>query len=247
MANRKRMSEHADVRTLLRLDGSRPERDVSHALLAPTEADTGRLAIRLLDTIMTAALVCDLRCRVVLANSAGHRLQRDGILQFAGGSGDPGIATLERAATRTLRRAIAEAAQLGAHPDSGGVVQVPRRAPQSFLLANVAPLAGDGSGTFAIVLIQDPLDADADIARQVREAFGATPAEARLGAALARGATRQEHAAATGVKASTIKTQLRGLFLKTDTRRETDLVRLLLSIPRLARGNTRSSRAAEIA
>jgi len=169
------------------------------------------------------------------------------VLQFGAASGDPGLVTLERGRTRALRRALADAAEFMAHNESGGVVPVPRRAPLPDLLANVAPLAGERQAGFALVLIQDPLDLDTALERQVREAFGATPAEARLGAALARGLTRQEHAAAMGVKASTVKTQLGGLFLKTDTRREADLVRLLLSIPRFARDVAAAERAADVA
>jgi DNA-binding CsgD family transcriptional regulator len=241
------MSEFGDNHTLSYLDGPKPGAGVAHATLVPGAAAAGAagLPVRILDTIVTAALICDGRGRVVLTNAAARRFHREGVLQFGLGSGDPAIATLERGTTRALRQAIADSAQANAHSDAGGVVQVPRRAPLSFLLANVAPLVGDMSAPFALVLIADPLDLATGIERHVRAAFGATPAEARLGAALARGSTRQEHAAAMGVKASTVKTQLGGLFLKTDTRREADLVRLLLSIPRFARDAGSVARAVE--
>lgn len=229
------MSDFSDNHTLSYLDAGKHGIGTGPTTLVPAAGGIGGLSTRVVDTLVFAALVCDVRGRVVVANAMARRLSQDGVLQFGVGSGDPGVATLERAATRALRNAIGEAAQFNAPRDAGGVAQVPRRAPLSYLLANVAPLAGDGQAPYALVLIQDPLDLDTGIERHVREAFGATPAEARLGAALARGTTRQEHAAAMGVKASTVKTQLGGLFLKTYTRREADLVRLLLSIPRFAR------------
>ncbi|MBL8697541.1 MAG: helix-turn-helix transcriptional regulator, partial [Alphaproteobacteria bacterium] len=59
-------------------------------------------------------------------------------------------------------------------------------------------------------------------------------AETRLAVALARGICRKEYARSIGVQPSTVKTQVTNLFIKTGTRRESDLVRILTSVPRLA-------------
>jgi DNA-binding CsgD family transcriptional regulator len=66
---------------------------------------------------------------------------------------------------------------------------------------------------------------------QLLQLFPLTPAEARLARALAHGQTPEEYASETGVSIATVRTQLRAVFDKTGTRRQTDLIRLLVSIP----------------
>jgi len=55
-----------------------------------------------------------------------------------------------------------------------------------------------------------------------------TPAEARLAAALATGATLEQIAAAHRVTEATLRSQLRSIFSKTGTSRQAELVRLAL-------------------
>lgn len=58
-------------------------------------------------------------------------------------------------------------------------------------------------------------------------AFGLTPAEARVAALIARGATAPEAAEALGLGAETVKTHLKTIFQKTGAKRAKDLSRLL--------------------
>ena len=58
-------------------------------------------------------------------------------------------------------------------------------------------------------------------------AFGLTPAEARLAIHLATGASLTEAADMLGVTHNTVRAQLRAIFDKTDTHRQTELIRLL--------------------
>jgi DNA-binding CsgD family transcriptional regulator len=67
--------------------------------------------------------------------------------------------------------------------------------------------------------------------KQLIELFGLTPAEARVAKALATGTTLEDYAAAENLKLPTVKTQLREVFAKTNTRRQAALVGLLNSIP----------------
>lgn len=64
----------------------------------------------------------------------------------------------------------------------------------------------------------------------LRVIIGLTPAEARLASALLQGTSLDEAAAQLGVTRNTIRTQLRGLFIKTDTHRQSDLLRVLLRL-----------------
>lgn len=80
----------------------------------------------------------------------------------------------------------------------------------------------------AIVYILDP---ETDVARQLQTVcrlFALSPAEARLATLLTVGKTLQEAAKEMRVKDETARTYLKHIFLKTDTRRQADLVRVLL-------------------
>lgn len=58
-------------------------------------------------------------------------------------------------------------------------------------------------------------------------AFGLTPAELAVATALQRGLSPDEIAAERGVSIETVRSQIRGLMTKTDTRRQSELVALL--------------------
>jgi DNA-binding CsgD family transcriptional regulator len=61
----------------------------------------------------------------------------------------------------------------------------------------------------------------------LKTAFGLTPAEARVAAALAHGSTLQGVADELGISRETARDQLKSVFLKTDTHRQSQLVALL--------------------
>ncbi len=58
--------------------------------------------------------------------------------------------------------------------------------------------------------------------------FCLTPGEARLAKCLGEGLSLREAAAEFGVSVNTVRMQLRHVFAKTGTRRQLDLVRLIL-------------------
>ena len=65
----------------------------------------------------------------------------------------------------------------------------------------------------------------------LRNLYGLTAAEIAVAERLMNGDTPQQAAAALGIKLSTARFHLGALFRKTDTRRQAELVRLLLSLP----------------
>jgi DNA-binding CsgD family transcriptional regulator len=88
-----------------------------------------------------------------------------------------------------------------------------------------------GSRTVAMLLFHESnarVEIDPFI---VGATFDLTPAEARVGIALARGRSPDEIAVSNGVSISTVRTQLRALFAKTGTARQTELVGVLASLP----------------
>jgi DNA-binding CsgD family transcriptional regulator len=90
-------------------------------------------------------------------------------------------------------------------------------------------LAGEAEGVLCLAF---PLDhRRIATARQLMQLFGLSAAEARLVRALASGDTLESYARENGLKMPTVKSQLRSAFEKTDTGRQSALVRLIVGIP----------------
>jgi DNA-binding CsgD family transcriptional regulator len=68
-------------------------------------------------------------------------------------------------------------------------------------------------------------------AEVLAQAYGLTPAEARLAAAVAGGRELGELSEEWAVSTQTLRTQLKAVFAKTGVRRQTELVRLLAGAP----------------
>lgn len=84
------------------------------------------------------------------------------------------------------------------------------------------------------ILVVHPLDAPTRLDPLIVSlAFGLSPAEARVATAIAEGASPEEVARSRGVGLTTVRTQLRGVFEKMGVRRQSEMVRMLLELPRL--------------
>lgn len=81
----------------------------------------------------------------------------------------------------------------------------------------------------AIVVMRDPDRRASVSADVVRQLFGLTPAEAHLAALLAQGLDLDEAAAELGIRRNTARSQLQAVFMKTDVKRQSELVRMILS------------------
>ncbi|MEX3977849.1 helix-turn-helix transcriptional regulator [Paraburkholderia sp. EG287A] len=87
---------------------------------------------------------------------------------------------------------------------------------------------------FAALTFYHPRSAPLVDERVLATAFDLSPAECRIALLLAEGLTQKEIAAHVGVQHDTVRKQLQSIFQKTATRRQPDLLRLLLNLP--ARG-----------
>jgi DNA-binding CsgD family transcriptional regulator len=100
---------------------------------------------------------------------------------------------------------------------------------RSPLVVTAAPLperVGERGKPTVLVLLRDP-ETTRPRAAFLRDAFGLTPAEAAVAAALCCGAPVSKIAAELGVGLSTVRTHLKSALLKTGTRRQAELVALL--------------------
>jgi DNA-binding CsgD family transcriptional regulator len=89
----------------------------------------------------------------------------------------------------------------------------------------------DESGSKVLLLVTQPGYHRVATLGQLMQIFQLSPAEARLARAVAHGQDLEAFALEQGVKMTTIRTQMASIYGKTNVRRQTDLVRLILSVP----------------
>jgi DNA-binding CsgD family transcriptional regulator/PAS domain-containing protein len=103
------------------------------------------------------------------------------------------------------------------------------------LHVRVVPFPGERLGHrsqfAAIALIGDPNQGITVPPQMLQTIYGLTPAEARLSVMLSKGQSMAEAAAANGVTDETVRSQLKSVFHKTGTRRQSELISLLVSLP----------------
>jgi DNA-binding CsgD family transcriptional regulator len=112
----------------------------------------------------------------------------------------------------------------------GGAMLIPRGESRPLRL-HVAPLPPThipGGGNFAAIgFISDPDDTPSLPEDMLRELYGLTQSEARLASQIAAGVSLSDAANCIGVSRETVRTQLKSIFQKTGTRKQSDLIRLI--------------------
>ena len=161
--------------------------------------------------------------RIGHRNEAARRLMaKSSALRDVGGR----LTSSRADEARRLDRLVAAATSPDPARRTGGAMALARAGRRRLLHLTVAPLCAGGAGG-AVVCVGD-LEAGASPREQaLRELFGLTAAEARVAVALFEGATLKEAAAAFGVSRHTVHNQLTGIFDKTETTRQSELVRLM--------------------
>jgi DNA-binding CsgD family transcriptional regulator len=137
---------------------------------------------------------------------------------------------------RLLSHASNRAADQARTP--GGALSISRPSGAHPLSVMVVPLRTKGEAPgdrapAAAVFVSDPevrLDSNQ---QHLRELYALTVVEARLAAWLAQGKSVNEAAAAMGITVNTARAYLKRIYDKTGVRRQPELVRVLLSLPRL--------------
>ena len=84
------------------------------------------------------------------------------------------------------------------------------------------------TGPHSVVILLDFASPAEPSPVALRKMFGMTPAETRLAGALLRGQTPDEIAEEHGVRIGTIRSQLAAIYAKTNTRRQGELIALLV-------------------
>lgn len=192
-----------------------------------------RLSGEMLDRNPLAVMLLDDKGRVMLANRAARELAEtaDGVTLAA-----DGLALTRPAEDAVLQRLIGEALQATRQPGSppGGVLSAPRPSGKRPFVILVSPLSRDfgaltGRRAGACVVIVDPELRDQVPLERLRALYGLTPSEARIAAALASGEDLRKMADSFGITYATARSQLATIFRKTETSRQSELIRLLLT------------------
>lgn len=194
--------------------------------LGAAALDPARLAIERVS--IPVVVVARDRC-VLLANPAADRLFAatspslvvGGRLRAQQSSAH---AALERAiqacATYQFDAQFSLSVRLGGPPGRGVVAR----------LAPPPPATAQAGRAAAVVFLSQEACSPPDLRSLVAMLYRLTPAEVELVQALCDGLTPEAFAEQRGVGIATIRTQLRSVFSKTGTRRQTDLMRLVFSV-----------------
>ena len=184
--------------------------------------ETAGLAVILLDRSGGVAEAND-RARAILRRCDGLR-DEDGRLRAALPEED-----------EALQGLVARAVPYGGG-GAGGSMTVSRERAGARLLLHASPVGADGTDgprpgrTGALVLAIDPADRlrlDPDALGRL---LGLTPAESHIAASLVEGMSLHDIAAETGRSVVTVKWHLRHVFAKHRLSRQSDLVRLAMSV-----------------
>jgi DNA-binding CsgD family transcriptional regulator/PAS domain-containing protein len=182
------------------------------------------------DAVPFGIVLLDSRNRVLLVNRAASDICDDtDRLQVLA----RGIRAEGGQLDRTLQRMIAAAQHPELGNGGGGATRIDRES-GSPLIVVVTPLrAGVDSpaGTTVAVFISDSDRTPAAVTEILQSAFGLTSAEAKLAERLIAGSSLAEAAELHGVSINTVRTQLQSLFSKTNTSRQSQLVRLFSNLP----------------
>jgi DNA-binding CsgD family transcriptional regulator len=192
-----------------------------------------RLAMaEVMNRLALGVMLVDRERRPIVSNRTAERLValNDGLLLSA-----DGLRASNRRDDSVLQRLLGQAIA-GAHDSShtNRVMAISRPSGKRAFPVLIAPLLegepGDAAeDAVASVLFGDP-DAKRAISPDVLQTFyDLTPAEAELMGLLAEGVSLEEAAKRRGVTINTVRSQLKNVFAKTDTNRQGELIRLVLT------------------
>lgn len=199
----------------------------------------GEGAIEVLDRLPMGVMLLDSHGKVVEINAAAERLTAsgDGLQIFRGE-----LTAANAKETHRLREVIVDAVAIGVGGISPaeGTMRVSRPSMKRAYEILVAPLNSVRDSPHfnlgqhrpcAVVFVNDPESQHETPAEVLTRLHGLTPAEARLAAALVAGQSLADFATEAEITANTARWTLKQVFAKTDTHRQAELVRRLLTGP----------------
>ena len=179
-----------------------------------------------------AAFAADRSGRIIAANTAAQNL-----LDISDGQARRDIALGDGDAEQ-LSHYVGR--MLGANHDEPVVLRARTMQADRLIVFHLRVVREDGEAPFVIVISSQMCRPDG-FTDLLRAAFEFTPAETEIVRALTEGHTLQQIAGARSRSLDTIRAQLKSIMAKTETRSQTELVRLTLSTMEIAHFTTQMS------
>ena len=222
----------ADVAALNEL---RPHLARAGLLAARLGLEFARTMVGVIEALGLPGAVFNRSGRVIAANKLLEE-RSSSFVPIAGG----GIVLSSSAATARLRAAMEVMASGSSSTVSS--IAVPPTETDAAMVVHLVPLRRGARDLFVgaeFMLVASTVDHSAvPEAALLRGLFDLTPAEARLAQQVAAGRQLPDLPGEMGVSITTLRTQLRSIFSKTGTSRQTELVRLLSAVRLGTTGNS---------
>ena len=187
-------------------------------------------AAEVLDRLPLGVILVDAGGRVINQNrSAGEITKRADGLGVDGGGICRAEGTREGARLADL---IAKAASSESGPggERGRAMRIPRRSEKRPLSILVAPLTGSGvrhgRRGAAVLYVRDPEVPQTTSATLLADAYGLTASEAKVLQSLIQGKRLEDMARDFNVSINTLRTHLKSIFRKTETKRQSETPQL---------------------
>jgi DNA-binding CsgD family transcriptional regulator len=170
--------------------------------------------------------------RVIFANGSAQRLlkHRDGLMTDRNGL--RAVQSREAAALRALISCTVASCGPG-QSQSGGGINVTRANGRRALQVMVSPIRPQqslhlGERAVAAIYVTDPDQVSEKPEVVLVRLYGLTPSEAKVAALIVRGMSARQAAEGLAISYNTVKSHLKRVFAKTGTKRQGDLIRLIV-------------------
>ena len=197
----------------------------------------GASLAELLENGRLGLILLDRRGRIIEANDRARRVlvERDGLREEG-----RRVTSLHAGENEELRRLLTQALPPYGVQGVGGSMRITRRKARTPLVLEIHPVprmrvACNARLVGALVLIVDPAHRPRVDPGTVAKLFGLTPTESRVAVAVAAGQTVSGIAISLGCAESTVKTHLKRVYRKLRIRKQTELVRRVMSLATLGR------------
>lgn len=211
-----------------------PIPDLGTRELIDKKIDRG-LAVSVLNLVPLGVILTDENCRLILVNRAAEKIltEHDGLKL----NHDTVVATSSRE-SRALRKLVSDAVHSSpsgeCRPCAAMTVSrtSSRRAYEIVVVGLPVKTVIHRPFTMVAVLFIGQQDVEnATVEPVIAGLYGLTPAESRLAAKLMRGRSLSQISSELQITRETARTHLRNIFSKTQTNRQSELVRLLVAGP----------------
>lgn len=198
-----------------------------HTQTLHTKAELGAMAI---DALALAMLIVDDKGAILHLNAGAECLLNSQVSGLTGISG-----RLSAVDTSNKNRLAALILAATGYPAVGGAMCLDEKPSRSVFITPLpaaSPFAKDWQTPLALVLV---IEAGNNLSTLplLGKLYDLTPAELRVASALLAGQSPEQYALEAGVTQNTVRSQLKSLFRKTGTRRQSELVAVLSRVPAL--------------